>query len=73
MEPDPKPTAGIGRPARETLILFASGFSLFTHQQISFFRVASFTETAVVTSGNKEKEYFHFLSIGKGTFFACLF
>lgn len=73
IEPDPKATAGIGRPARETLILFASGFSLFTHQQIFFFHVASFTENAVVPSGNKEKECFNFLSIGKGTFFSFLF
>lgn len=73
VEPDPKPTAGIGSPARGTLMLFGSGFSLFTNEKNDFFSVTSFTETAVVPSGNKENEYLHFLSIGEGIFFAHFF
>jgi len=69
VEPDPKPTAGIGSPARGTLMFFGSGFSLFTHQQ-NYFSVTSFTETAVVAYGNKEREYLNFLSIGEEGFFA---
>ena len=57
MEPDPKPTAGIGSPARGTLMFFGSGFSPFTHQENEFFSVTSFTETAAVPSGNKEREF----------------
>lgn len=73
VEPDPKPTAGIGSPARGTLMFFGSGFSLFTHQQNDFFSATTFTETAAVLSGNKERECLHFLSIGEGGFFAHLF
>lgn len=66
--PYPTPSEGIGSPARGTLMLFGSGFSLFTHQQNDFSNFTSFTETAVVPSGNKEREHLHFLSIDEGFF-----